>query len=463
MGSQYLAMAGLVVYIIPPAAAPFVIASAVYFFVSVAVNRTNRELKREANACMGPLQSNLAEAQHARTLADVMGCQRFFLDRGHRFANNFNRANYAAYCLLSWMQMVGVYVSFFISVSVGVYVIVFQQQANVSPEMSALVLTYTFSMPYLMQMIALILTNLQVFFTSLERIKEFESLPQEPPHVLPSDRGLAERSWPWSGAISCVGTSLQYARDANKAPAGPRVLDGITLEIAAGDRVGVVGRTGAGKSSMMSVLFRLVDPTEGTISIDGVDTASVGLTLLRRNIAIIPQDPILMKGTVRYNLDPFNNHNDEEIRDVMTRAHLNTTLLSAEVESGGIGLSVGQRQLICLARAILTRAPIILMDEPTASCDVETDELIQAMIRREFAASTCITIAHRLQTVIDSDKILVLSNGRVVEYGKPTELLQAPDGAFSAMVTALGKGASDHIRAKAIACTTKKNEANAYD
>ena len=357
-----------------------------YFFISVAVNRTNRELKREANACMGPLQSNLAEAQHARILADVMGCQKFFLDRGHRFADNFNKANYAAYCLLSWMQLVGVYVSFFISVTVGVYVIVFQQQADISIEMSALVLTYTFSMPYLMQMIALILTNLQVFFTSLERIKEFESLPQEPPHVLPGDRVLAERSWPWSGAVRCVNASLQYARDTNGAPAGPRVLDNVSLEISPGDRVGVVGRTGAGKSSLMSVLFRLVDPTGGSILIDGVDTADVGLTLLRRNIAIIPQDPILMKGTVRYNLDPFDTHSDAEVRDVMERAHLSTSLLSTEVEAGGIGLSVGQRQLICLARAILTRAPIILMDEPTASCDLETDEIIQEMIRREFAA-----------------------------------------------------------------------------
>ena len=201
----------------------------------------------------------------------------------------FTNTHGRRYCLLSWMQMVGVYVSFFISVLVGVYVIVFQKQADVSPEMSALVLTYTFSMPYLLQMIALILTNLQVFFTSLERIKEFESLPQEPSHVLHGDRSLQERSWPWNGAISCEGTSLQYARDANDAPTGPRVLDGVSLDIAAGDRVGVVGRTGAGKSSLMGVLFRLVDPTSGTISIDGVDTGSVGLTLLRRSIAIIPQ------------------------------------------------------------------------------------------------------------------------------------------------------------------------------
>lgn len=299
-----------------------------------------------------------------------------------------------------------------------------------------------------MSMLAMIVTNLQVFFTSLERIREFETLPQEKPHVKPDDARLKFMRWPTRGAITFDNTTLQYGRDHNGHPTGPKVLDGISLRIFAGHKVGIVGRTGAGKSSLVSALFRLVEPTGGTISIDGTNTADIGLTLLRKNIAIIPQDPILMKGTVHYNLDPFGESSTEAVLDAMTRAHLDHSLRHTEVESGGIGLSVGQRQLICLARAILARAPIILMDEPTANCDLETDELVQAMIRREFANNTVLTIAHRLQTVIDSDMILVLGSGKVLQYGSPRELLQDGTGAFAAMVAALGEGTSDHLHAK---------------
>jgi ABC-type multidrug transport system fused ATPase/permease subunit len=299
-----------------------------------------------------------------------------------------------------------------------------------------------------MSMLAMIVTNLQVFFTSLERIKEFEVLPQERPHVAAGDAELENSGWPTHGEITINHASLQYGRTASGQPSGPRVLDDLSLRIEAGHKIGIVGRTGAGKSSLVSVLFRLVEPTGGQIVIDQVDTSSVGLSLLRKNIAIIPQDPILMKGTVGYNLDPFSMYSPAAVLDAMTRAHLDHSLLETSVESGGIGLSVGQRQLICLARALLTRAPIVLMDEPTANCDLETDEVVQAMIRREFAANTVLTIAHRLQTVIDSDMILVLGDGKVLQYGPPRDLLQDTTGAFAAMVAALGEGTSDHLHAK---------------
>lgn len=210
----------------------------------------------------------------------------------------------------------------------------------------------------------MILTNLKAFFTCLERVQELKCLPAEPPHRLPADR--TRQAWPQHGDIAFDHVSLQYTTP------GVKVLDDISVAIPAGCRVGVVGRTGAGKSSFMSLIFRLVDATEGRITIDGVDTRDVGLEMLRRKIAIIPQEPILMQGTVRYNLDPFNTQDEGVIRDVMRRVELDPVTLDVHVEASGHGLSEGQKQLICFARALLTGAPVILMDEPTANCDLET-------------------------------------------------------------------------------------------
>jgi ATP-binding cassette subfamily C (CFTR/MRP) protein 1 len=232
------------------------------------------------------------------------------------------------------------------------------------------------------------------------------------------------------------------------------VLKGLNLEIPAGKKLGVVGRTGAGKSTLMVSLLRIVEVDSGKIFIDGYDTSTIGLAKLRASIAVIPQDPVLFSGTIRNNLDPFDQHPDADIYDVLTRvglysngksssSHSSLSSLSLNhvqslgdaVNSEGSNYSVGQRQLLVIARALLSGASIVVMDEATAAVDADSDARIQRVIREEFANATCITIAHRLNTIMDSDFILVMDDGQVAEYGTPQNLLRK-GGRFRDLVRA---------------------------
>lgn len=221
----------------------------------------------------------------------------------------------------------------------------------------------------------------------------------------------------------------------------PQVLSGVSFDIKAGERVGIVGRTGCGKSSLLMTLMRLTETESGRISIDGVDTRSIGLHTLRGKAAIIPQDPAILPGTVRYNLDPFNTKRDEELWDVLEKAQLKSRIEAGEkgldgtVEEGGSNFSIGELQLLCLARALLRRQEaggLLLLDEATSALDAETDQIIQDVIRRDFKCTT-ITIAHRIQTLLDYDKIIVLEGGKVAEFDSPGNLLQQPDSRFRSL------------------------------
>lgn len=223
------------------------------------------------------------------------------------------------------------------------------------------------------------------------------------------------------------------------------------MTIEAGWKVGVVGRTGAGKSSLISVIFRLfAEGLEGEVSIDGKDTATLGLQELRSRISIIPQEPVLFSRSLRYNLDPFEQYSDTMLWDVLRKVELNDSILDQKVQQSGSNFSVGQRQLICLARAILRNNRILVLDEATANVDSYTDSLIQQTIRDKFEECTVLTIAHRLHTIIDSDRIIVMEAGRIVEFGCPHELLHNnPKGYFSQMVDKTGREMSQILHEQA--------------
>ena len=269
---------------------------------------------------------------------------------------------------------------------------------------------------------------------SVERVFEYGKLESEADLVKGNEKEL--KDWPQEGEISFKKVFLKYSRDL------PFVLQDVSFEVQSKAKIGVVGRTGAGKSSLITVLFRLVEPS-GQIIIDGVNIKTLGLHLLRGSISIIPQDPSLFSGTVRRNLDPFQQYDDEKMWKVMEEANLRKAIdniqgLDSIVSEGGSNLSVGQRQLLCLARALLKNNKILVMDEATANVDQETASIIQRTIKTRFCDCTVITVAHRLNTVIDMDKVLVMDKGRVVEFDEPHQLLQNPYGFFYAMVRQTG-------------------------
>uniref|UniRef100_A0A915M537 ABC transporter domain-containing protein n=1 Tax=Meloidogyne javanica TaxID=6303 RepID=A0A915M537_MELJA len=277
------------------------------------------------------------------------------------------------------------------------------------------------------------INDAEMSIVSVERILEYRDCPQEASWK--SSKGREPPAdWPSRGAVHFQKYSCRYRPELDLS------LRGITAEIKPGEKVGIVGRTGAGKTSFALALFRIIEAAEGRILIDGVNIAKVGLQELRSRITIIPQDPVLFSGTLRFNLDPFNVYKDHELWTALEQVHLKQFVeaqpkkLFYEIAESGENISVGQRQLLCMARAILRRSPLIVLDEATASIDSQTDELIQRAIRTEFSRFTILTIAHRISTVMDYDRIMVLSAGKLVEFDTPEKLAAEKTSHFHALV-----------------------------
>lgn len=282
-------------------------------------------------------------------------------------------------------------------------------------------------------------SELENQMVSMERLLEYNQIETEPKR---EDNTKKPENWPDRGQIEFRDLSLSY----NPSSDSP-VLKNLRFTIHSNEKVGIVGRTGAGKSSMITALFHLY-PIQGTILIDGIDTTELPLEEVRSKISIIPQEPVLFSGTMRKNLDPFEEYSDETIWKALDQVELKTVVselpagLHSNVSEGGLNFSVGQRQLVCLARALIRNNKILVMDEATANVDPHTDSLIQNTIRDKFAHCTVLTIAHRLHTVMDSDKMLVMDAGRVVEFGHPYDLLKKKEGILYNLVETTGKTTS---------------------
>ncbi|KAJ2548614.1 hypothetical protein IWW35_004111 [Coemansia sp. RSA 1878] len=302
-------------------------------------------------------------------------------------------------------------------------------------------LSYALTFSYRMMWAIRNYSNNELNMNAIERIEQYMRVDQEAPLEVSSPQPT---SWPTTGDVCIEDLVIEHVP-------GVPVLHGISLHVRHGEKIGVVGRTGAGKSTLSLALLRFIEAAKGRVLIDNVDIADVGLSELRRGVTIIPQDPVLFNGTIKFNLDPAGEHPDELIWDALKRAYLVRSAdvdhesgafdsLDAEIKENGQNLSLGQRQLVAIARALVRRSRLVILDEATASVDFELDSRIQRTIRGpEFSDSTLLCIAHRLRTIIDYDRVLVLDKGQVAEFDTPWNLLQDSDGLFRSMCEKSGE------------------------
>jgi ABC-type multidrug transport system fused ATPase/permease subunit len=299
--------------------------------------------------------------------------------------------------------------------------------------MAGLAVTYGLNLNGRLSRWILSFCKLENKIISIERIYQYSQIVGEAPAIIEDFRPPS--SWPATGTIELVDVKVRYAENL------PTVLHGVSCVFPGGKKIGIVGRTGSGKSTLIQALFRLIEPTAGKITIDNIDISQIGLHDLRSRLGIIPQDPTLFEGTIRANLDPLEEHSDDKIWEALDKSQLGDVVrgkdlkLDSPVLENGDNWSVGQRQLVSLGRALLKQAKILVLDEATASVDTATDNLIQKIIRTEFEDCTVCTIAHRIPTVIDSDLVLVLSDGRVAEFDTPARLLEDKSSMFLKLVT----------------------------
>lgn len=409
-----------------------------------------RELKRLDSSTRSPLYALLGESVDGVAVIRAFAAEGSLTQRMTGMLNNQQHAYFLVCAAQSWLavrlELVGTLVITFACLS-AVAEHAVSGANEVFAGLAGLAISYALSVTQSLNWSVRMASDMEANMVAVERIMEYTELESEGDRHTSVDDALPA-SWPSGGEVLMKSAKLRYR------PGLPLVLKGLDLDIPAGSKVGVVGRTGAGKSTLMVALLRVVELAEGKVIVDGQDVRKVGLAKLRSNIAVIPQDPVLYSGTVRTNLDPFDDFPDEKLYEVLDRVGLHSMAsasmssnslsslgrarveeLSDEVTEGGSNFSVGQRQLLVIARALLNGSKLVIMDEATAAVDAETDAAIQKVMRVEFEKATVITVAHRINTIMDSDFILVMSDGRAAEFDKPKTLLER-GGLFRDLVEA---------------------------
>ncbi|KAL7922508.1 multidrug resistance-associated protein [Trichoderma austrokoningii] len=433
-----------------------------FYVVAAFYLRASRDLKRLESVQRSPLFQQFGETLSGMTTIRAYGDERRFIRDNLAKINTQSRPFIYLWACNRWLafraDLLGNFVSFF----AGVFIIINLGRIDAGAAGISLsyAMNFTENVLWLVRQYGMNEQNMN----SMERVKEYLDVEQEADAIIEDSR--PPKNWPAEGGVEFLKYSTRYRAELDP------VLRGISLKINPREKVGIVGRTGAGKSSLTLAIFRALEADSGSIVIDGIDISTIGLQDLRENITIVPQDPTLFMGTIRTNLDPFDQYTDEEVFEALRRVQLigpdegtapatptapegetaegssgsrtpsiatnkNVFLdLSSPVTESGSNLSQGQRQLLCLARAMLKKPTVMVMDEATASIDYNTDSKIQETIRE--LTGTVITIAHRLQTIVDYDKVLVLDKGEVVEFDHPWELINRKDGTFRSMCETSG-------------------------
>ncbi|KAJ2078167.1 hypothetical protein H4R24_004671 [Coemansia sp. RSA 988] len=394
---------------------------------------SSRELRRLDSTTRSPIFAHFHES--AAGIATIRAyCQqsRFVTENEYRVGQNI-RVDNASLLLNQWLAMRLETIGNFLMLGAAVSAVAtMQRSGSGDSSLIGVVLSSTLVMAGSCNWLMRTISNIDVCMTHLERATEYIDLPSEATDVIEDCR--PEVAWPEQGVVEFKNYSTRY-RDGLDL-----VLKDLSFRVLPRQKVGIVGRTGAGKSSLTLALFRIIEAAGGQILLDGEDISKYGLFDVRSKLSIIPQDPVLFAGTVRENLDPFGSYSDQEIWRSLEQAHLADYIRSKQerlefmVAQSGENFSVGQRQLICLARALLKHAKVLVLDEATAAIDNATDEIIQQTIKKEFKDCTVLTIAHRLNTIIDSDMILVVDGGRLAEYDTPQNLLANKESIFTKLV-----------------------------
>ncbi|OAQ34058.1 P-loop containing nucleoside triphosphate hydrolase protein [Linnemannia elongata AG-77] len=447
----------LFLYAVPPLLLTFLVIQNYYI-------KTSGAIKRLVSVTKSPLYQHFGESlAGVSTIRSLDGLQSQFITENESRTDAIARKTNTFMLTNRWLTIRIQAISASVILSAAVLAVLNVERLD--PSLVGLAMTYALSLTNVVVILVRTASDVQNQFVSVERIREYSEKPVEAP--LEVAHSELPENWPEHGRITFNKYSARYRQGLDLS------LKDVTFTVDPQEKVGIVGRTGAGKSSLTLALFRIIeaadsfwalasDPSRpelpmgdcldnfgcaagGSIEIDGVDIASIGLRQLRKHLSIIPQDPTLFAGTVRENLDPFFELEDSALWEALERAHLKDFIgslpggLSFEVSANGDNFSMGQRSLICLARALLRKTKVLVLDEATAAVDIETDELIQKTIRAEFKDRTIMTIAHRIKTVMDSDKVLVLENGRVQEFEEPKSLLTRRESLFYRLAEQAGE------------------------
>ncbi|OAD65376.1 hypothetical protein PHYBLDRAFT_189572 [Phycomyces blakesleeanus NRRL 1555(-)] len=439
----------LISCITPAFLVPGTVITLLFWLIGSYYLKTSRDMKRLNSVSRSPIYVQFGETVNGVATIRAFGSQNRFLEENYKKIDSNNRPFLWMWATNRWLHCRVDTLGAFVSFCTG-FVLV-SSRNWVDPGLAGLSLSYALTFTnHVLWVVRMYAVN-EMNMNAIERVDEYMAIEEEPAVHIPET--TPPPSWPATGSLKVENLVMQYS------PENPPVLRDISFSVKPMEKVGIVGRTGSGKSTLALSLFRFMEPTSGRILVDGVDIHTIGLEDLRSRLTIIPQDPVLFSGTLRSNLDPFGQHNDLELWAAIKRAHLTNTgadnnnenesssdsnkknnseaenaiSLDAVVTENGNNWSQGQRQLIALARALVKKSSLIVLDEATSSVDFDTDHKIQETIRSEFVNSALLCIAHRIRTVADYDRILVLDHGKLVEYDTPYALMTREGGVFQSM------------------------------
>lgn len=417
----------LIAYLTPYFLVPVAVILVLYFWIAAYYRSTARELRRIDAGLRSSMHEHFSESLHGLVTIRAFGHVDAFIAENCRRIDKQNRAYWLAQTCQRWLSVRLDFLGSLLILSVAILVVA--SRFDISPGASGVALSYILTAQSIFGWMIRHAAELENNMSAVERVLHYSNnIEQEKPYHVPQvDEALAARDWPERGEIRFDQVEARYTSS------GHNVLDKLDLHIKAGEKIAFCGRTGAGKSTLVTTLLRTLELSGGSITIDGIDIATMGLHRLRSSISLIPQDAVIYSGTLRYNLDPLGEHDDATLHDALQRTSLTDLSLDMTITEEGGNLSAGQRSLISLARAMVRKTRIVILDEATASIDQQTDVQIQEVLKTEFDVITTLTVAHRIQTILHSDRVCVLDKGHIVEIGPPAELWAREKGPFRAL------------------------------